>query len=173
MNNFNNSPDDSAYSRLLFMRCKLEDNLTMIQPILQSYSFSEISPAILDISSIKNDTILVLDTYFIVLVYYGEKIHNWVQKGLHKTKNYPHLTQLLEVAEKNALKRVAGRNPTPRYVITHYNGSQARFLLAKVNPAPRDMSYHSSDNVNILTDDVSMQKFIESLKKVVVSEETK
>lgn len=46
--------------------------LTMIQPVLYSYSFSGLEAVMLDTSSIQPDRILLLDTFFLVLIFLGE-----------------------------------------------------------------------------------------------------
>ena len=46
--------------------------LTMIQPVLYSYSFNGLEAVMLDTSSIQPDRILLLDTFFLVLIFLGE-----------------------------------------------------------------------------------------------------
>ena len=61
--------------------------------------------------------------------------------------------------------------PVPRLVDCDQNGSQARFLLAKLNPSA---TYNSSGQMGgggsdiIFTDDVSLQVFMEHLKRLAV-----
>ena len=60
------------------------------------------------------------------------------------------------------------RFPAPRYVFCDQNTSQARFLLAKLNPSS---SYSNSSGMSsevILTDDVSLDVFTEHLRKLAV-----
>ena len=66
------------------------------------------------------------------------------------------------------------RFPTPRYIICDHGGSQARFLLAKVNPSSNHQvapTWGSTAGAGtaIATDDVSMQVFMDHLKKLAVS----
>ena len=48
----------------------------MIQPALLQYNFDNAypTPVPLDIESMKNDVILLLDSYFFVIVWHGDKI---------------------------------------------------------------------------------------------------
>ena len=70
---FNNSPDETAFYRHWLNNEDVTNSLIMIQPILYSYSFhGPPEPVLLDSSSIQADTILLLDTYFLVCIYYGE-----------------------------------------------------------------------------------------------------
>jgi len=65
------------------------------------------------------------------------------------------------------------RFPMPRYIETEHGGSQARFLLSKVNPSQthNNMFAWGQDAAGapVLTDDVSLQVFMEHLKKLAVS----
>ena len=56
-------------------------SLVMIQPTLLSYSFSGPEPALLDVSSILPDRILLLDTYFVVVVFHGSTVAQWRKAG--------------------------------------------------------------------------------------------
>ena len=60
------------------------------------------------------------------------------------------------------------RFPVPRLVDCDQNGSQARFLLARLNPSS---TYNSAGTVGsemIMTDDVSLHVFTEHLRKLAV-----
>ena len=66
------------------------------------------------------------------------------------------------------------RFPIPRYIVCDQGGSQARFLLSKLNPSTTHMSasmYGSGPGAGagqaIFTDDVSLQVFMEHLKRLV------
>jgi hypothetical protein len=69
---------------------------------------------------------------------------------------------------------LADRFPIPRYIVCDQGGSQARFLLSKLNPSTTHMSggmYGTSAGAGagaaIFTDDVSLQVFMEHLKRLV------
>ena len=56
----------------------------------------------------------------------------------------------------------------PRYVVTQHGGSQARFLLSKLNPSTTHASsagFGQPAAQAIFTDDVNLQTFFEHLKK--------
>jgi protein transport protein SEC23 len=70
---FNNSPDESSYYRDKLNREDVTNSLIMIQPALYSYSFNgPPEPVLLDSASILSDRILLLDTFFLLLIYHGE-----------------------------------------------------------------------------------------------------
>ena len=58
------------------MRENVTNTLVMIQPALLQYNFDtpEPQPVMLDVSSLKQNSILLLDTFFYVLVWHGQQI---------------------------------------------------------------------------------------------------
>jgi len=81
---FNNSPDETAYFRMLLNRENISNAVVMIQPSLISYSFNSLpAPALLDVASISADRILLLDSYFSVVIFHGMTIAQWRNMGYH------------------------------------------------------------------------------------------
>lgn len=79
---FNNSPDETAYFRMLLYRENITNAAVMIQPSLISYSFNSLpAPALLDVASIAADRILLLDSYFSVVIFHGMTIAQWRNMG--------------------------------------------------------------------------------------------
>ncbi|XP_078462491.1 protein transport protein Sec23A isoform X2 [Lampetra planeri] len=173
---FNNSPDESSYYRHNFMRQDLTQSLIMIQPILYSYSFSgPPEPVLLDSSSILADRILLMDTFFQILIYHGETVAQWCKSGYQELPEYDNFRQLLQAPVDDAQEILQTRFPMPRYIVTEHNGSQARFLLSKVNPSQTHNNMYAwgqESGAPILTDDVSLQVFMDHLKKLAVSSAT-
>lgn len=82
---FNNSPDETAYFRMILNRENVANSVVMIQPSLISYSFySGPEPALLDVASIALDKILLLDSYFTVVIFHGSTIAQWRKVGYHE-----------------------------------------------------------------------------------------
>merc|ERR1712012_1171812 len=91
--------------------------LIMIQPILYSYSFNgPPEPVLLDSSSIQPDRILLMDTFFQVLIYHGETIHQWKVAKYHEQEEYATFAQLLQAPVEDANETLLERFPIPRYV---------------------------------------------------------
>ena len=65
----------------------------------------------------------------------GETIDQWKKAGYHELPEYANFTQLLEAPVTDAAEILQSRFPVPRYITTEQGGSQARFLLCKVNPS--------------------------------------
>lgn len=79
---FNNSPDETAYFRMLLNRESVTNSVVMIQPSLLSYSFSTPpTPALLDVASVAADRILLLDAYFSIVIFHGMTIAHWKNMG--------------------------------------------------------------------------------------------
>jgi len=169
---FNNSPDETTFYRGCLNREDLTQCLIMIQPILYSYSFQgPPEPVLLDTSSIQPDRILLLDTFFQLLIFHGETIAQWRAAGYQNQPEYANFKQLLDAPVADAQEVLLTRFPMPRYIDTEQGGSQARFLLCKVNPSQthNNQGWGGSDGAPVLTDDVSLQVFMEHLKKLSVS----
>ena len=72
------------------------------------------------------------------------------------------------VLTRNVQELVQDRFPIPRFIICDAGGSQARFLLSKLNPSTTHTSnmYGGGQSAQtILTDDVSLQTFMDHLMK--------
>ena len=59
----------------------------------------------------------------------------WRDAGYDKLPEYANFAQLLTAPADDAQEILQTRFPMPRYVDTEAGGSQARFLLSKVNPS--------------------------------------
>ncbi|GAB2267205.1 Protein transport protein S23 E [Dionaea muscipula] len=168
---FNNSPDETAYFRMLLNRESISNAAVMIQPSLISYSFnSPPSPALLDVASIAMDRILLLDSYFSVVIFHGMTVAQWRNMGYQNEPEHKLFAQLLQAPHDEAQVIIQERFPVPRLVVCDQHGSQARFLLAKLNPSA---TYNNAGELAagsdvIFTDDVSLQVFFEHLQRLAV-----
>uniref|UniRef100_A0A8C0BFU1 Protein transport protein SEC23 n=1 Tax=Buteo japonicus TaxID=224669 RepID=A0A8C0BFU1_9AVES len=165
--------NESSYYRHHFARQDLTQSLIMIQPILYAYSFhGPPEPVLLDSSSILPDRILLMDTFFQIVIYLGETIAQWQKAGYQDMPEYENFKHLLQAPLDDAQEILQTRFPMPRYIHTEHGGSQARFLLSKVNPSQTHNNLYAwgqESGAPILTDDVSLQVFMDHLKKLAVS----
>ena len=153
----------------------VNNSLIMIQPTLMSYTFDvPPQPVLLDSVSIKPDVILLLDTFFHILIFHGETIAQWRKAGYQDQEGYENFKELLEAPVADAQDLLVDRFPIPRYIVCDQGGSQARFLLSKLNPSTTHMSASMQGSAAgagagqvIFTDDVSLQVFMEHLKRLV------
>ncbi|XP_065176879.1 protein transport protein Sec23A-like isoform X2 [Sycon ciliatum] len=170
---FNNSPDETAFYRNKLNREDVTSCLIMIQPVLYAYSFSgPPEPVLLDSASIKKDRILLLDSFFHILIFHGETIAAWRKAKYQDQPNYENFKQLLQAPVDDAQEILRNRFPVPRYIDCDEGGSQARFLLTRVNPSATPNTSgpwgQQEGGAAVLTDDVSLQVFMEHLKKLAV-----
>lgn len=168
---FNNSPDETAFYRHVLLTENTNNSLIMIQPTLTSFSLdSEPEAVLLDSVSIRDDAILLLDTFFHILIFHGKTISEWRKAGYQDQPEYENFKTLLEEPKQEAAELLVDRFPLPRFIDTEEGGSQARFLYSKLNPST---TYNNQDLVRngavVLTDDVSLQVFMSHLQKLVVS----
>ncbi|KAJ8442530.1 hypothetical protein Cgig2_026472 [Carnegiea gigantea] len=168
---FNNSPDETAYFRMILNRESVANSVVMIQPSLISYSFhSAPEPALLDVAAVAPDRILLLDSYFTIVIFHGSTIAQWRKAGYQDMPEHKAFAQLLQAPREDADALIKERFPVPRLVICDQHGSQARFLLAKLNPSA---TYNSDAPLVpggdiIFTDDVSFEVFLDHLQRLAV-----
>lgn len=101
---FNNSPDETAFYRHALNHEDVGNSLIMIQPTLDSYTFDqeESQPVLLDSTSIQPQHILLLDTFFHILIFHGETIAEWRKAGYQEQEGYENFTQLLNQPKEDA-----------------------------------------------------------------------
>ncbi|CAO2658834.1 Nn.00g065570.m01.CDS01 [Neocucurbitaria sp. VM-36] len=172
---FNNSPDETAFYRHILNHEDVSNSLIMIQPTLDSYGFDHEGgqPVLLDSTSIQSETVLLLDTFFHILIFHGETMAEWRKAGYQEQEGYENFAALLEAPKEDAKDLIQDRFPLPRFIVCDAGGSQARFLLSKLNPS----TTHTSGSYGgvaqtaqtIFTDDVSLQTFMDHLMKLAVS----
>ncbi|MFQ6657225.1 hypothetical protein Gotur_026998, partial [Gossypium turneri] len=122
---FNNSPDETAYFRMLLNRENITNAAVMIQPSLISYSFNSLpQPALLDVASISADRILLLDSYFSIVVFHGMTIAQWRNMGYQNQPEHRAFAELLQAPQADAQMIIQERFPVPRLVVCDQHGSQ-------------------------------------------------
>ena len=170
---FNNSPDETAFYRHVLNHEYVGDSLIMIQPTLDSYSLDAADgagqPVLLDSASIQPAHILLLDTFFQILIFHGETMAEWRKAGYQEQEGYENFKAILDAPKEDARELVQDRFPLPRFIICDAGGSQARFLLSKLNPSTTHATGGyggvSQTAQTIFTDDVSLQTFMDHLMK--------
>ena len=170
LNSSNMSPDESSYYRTHLLRESTLNSLVMIQPALQEYSFEGYArPVLLDATSLKPNVILLLDSFFYVVIWRGETIQAWYDAGYQDKEEYASFKQLLAEPENDARVVLNERFPVPKFVVTSNGGSQERFLKSKVNPSVTyNTDVNSGSGQAVITDDVSLKVFMEHLIRLAV-----
>lgn len=172
---FNMSPDEGCYNRLIFNRETTGNALVMIQPSLICYSFNGTpQPVLLDATSVRPDAILLFDSFFLVLVFHGETIAAWRDAKYQDLPEHEAFRQLLAAPQTDAALIMGDRFPVPRYIKCDQHKSQARFLMAKLNPSVTQNNIDGTTNAAggpsapVFTDDVSFGVFLDHLIKFAV-----
>lgn len=101
---FNNSPDETAFYRHVLNHEDVSNSLIMIQPTLDSYTFDQedSQPVLLDSTSIQPQHILLLDTFFHILIFHGETIAEWRKAGYQEQEGYENFKTLLDKPKEDA-----------------------------------------------------------------------
>ncbi|GME81126.1 unnamed protein product [Ambrosiozyma monospora] len=176
---FNSSPDETSFYRHCFLTEDCTNALLMIQPSLTAYELDkEPFPVLLDSESIKMNRILILDTFFHLLIFHGSQIAEWRRERYQDKPDYEYFKEFLDLPKQEAAEILIDRFPLPRFIDTEEGGSQARFLMSKLNPST---SYKELDNLNafangargavgavVFTDDVSLQTFMKYVNEAIV-----
>lgn len=173
---FNSSPDETAFLRLQLLKSSVEDSIVQIQPTLYSYRMDGApQPVPLDSTTIQPDNILLLDTFFEVLIHYGATIAAWKKAGYAEQEDYAYFKEFLEVPLADAHVLIDSRYPTPRLIDVCQDDPDARILYNRINPSRSYASadagaYGSHEGELVYTDDASLQVFMQHLKKLAVAQ---
>jgi protein transport protein SEC23 len=150
---------------------------------------------LLDVASIQPDVILLLDTFFMIVVHAGNTVAAWRKANYQDLPEHEAFRNLLALPVSDAAAAMGVRCPTPRLVECDQGGSQARFLLAKLNPSATHNTAADGGDMGggaggggagggggydmngggagagaeiIFTDDISMNVFMQHLAKLAV-----
>ncbi len=118
---FGSSPDETVFFRHCALRENVPSTLVMIQPTLDAYSFdsepvpvsglainfdnsltNDIFQVMLSVTSIQPNRILLLDTFFHVVIFHGETVAAWRKAGYHEKPEYANLKELLAAPQDDA-----------------------------------------------------------------------
>ena len=166
---FNESPDESTYYKYLLLGESVENCIIMIQPLLFEYTADNPTrvPVFLDLNSLKNDCVLLLDTFFHVVVWHGSDVVKWREEGFQDEEGYENVKQMLEEPQDYAQNILEERIPTPKFVSCDYGSGQERLLKYVVNPSSE--SKNKLQEEGFFSDDVDLKIFMDSLKRLAVS----
>lgn len=122
----------------------------------------------LDAASLQPKVLLLLDCFFHVIIWRGDTIQQWFEANYQNLPEFAHFRELLENPSRDALELIqdGGRVPVPKFVQTYANGSQARFLLARMNP-----SGERGEGGTNVGGGASIREFMESLIKACVEDD--
>ena len=165
---FNESPDESTYYKYLLLGESVQNCTIMIQPLLFEYTADNPSPnpVYLDLNSLKSNCVLLLDTFFHVVVWHGIDVMKWREEGYQDQEGYENIKQMLDEPQDYAQNILDERLPTPRFVSCDSGSGQERLLKCTVNPSSDSKNKHKEEG--FFSDDVDLKIFMDSLKKLSV-----
>ena len=142
----------------------------MIQPLLFEYTAENPkgNPVFLDLNSMKNDCVLLLDTFFYVVVWHGIDVCGWREEGYQDNPEYENIKIMLDTPQDYAQKIVIERLPTPRFVSCDSGSGQERLVKCIVNPS-QDSKNNVKESGGFFSDDVNLKVFMDYLKRLAVS----
>lgn len=108
------------------------------------------------------------------MIHHGSQIAQWRKAGYHEQDEYAYFKEFIEAPKREAMLLLVDRFPLPRFIDCDEGGSQARFLMAKLNPSTSYATnvnhfYGWGDRSDVFTDDVSLQLFMDHVQRVVTS----
>lgn len=184
---FNSLPDETAYYHHWFMKMGGMLSERVIQPVLYELTENDSREISLDCQNVLNapaSSFIIMDSVFNIIIY-----KNDTSLKLHHSNNqslvYNHDLSL-EVPLK-FISTLPQRPINPKYVVTQKNHSQARFLLARLNPVEDVASSMQKLDTGflgrffgkkqqVLTDDMSLEEYynglVESVKRYKVQDDT-
>lgn len=168
---FNSSPDETAFFRTVALGQNVTNTLIMIQPTLMAYSLDgPAAPVMLDVDSCAPNRILVLDTFFRLIIWYGDTIAKWRRDEVHLKPEYDYFAQLLDAPKNDAQQLMESRFPYPKLIECVQKGSQERFLMAKLNPSMTQANHneYGASEPPVFSEDVSLKVFMEHLRRLTV-----
>lgn len=173
---FNNSPDETSFIKHAFMHEDTNNCMVMMQPTLFLYDIelgsdeSDFEVVHLDLSSLGATKILLLDTFFHILIFHGSTVAQWRNSKYHELEEYEYFRDFLEAPKREAMEILSERFPLPRFISCDEGGSQARFLMAKLNPSTTYSTVPGQlDGQQVVkTDDKLFQEFMLHIQRHVV-----
>lgn len=132
----NCTPDSVSGMQLTLCSESIDNCLFIIKPSLICYNaYGQCASVDLDNSNLQKENVLVLDTFYRVLVWYGEAAASWRDNKYHEDEEYSNVKKLLEDPLKYAEDVVNSRFPTPEYTTCDQNSSLSRYLISLLNPS--------------------------------------
>jgi protein transport protein SEC23 len=141
----NEEADYLACIRFFINREPTETCMLLIQPQLTRYDMHGPPHAVaLDGSSIQDDAILLLDSFFTIIINYGYTIVIWRRQDYHHKPGYALFKELVESPLKEAKKTMKNRFPCPKLVernAQRFNWNTSVCTAIDFNTLPNDGTF--------------------------------
>ena len=164
------SLDEMVYYRNSIIRQNIDNTLVMIQPQIIEYSLEneEPVPVLPNLSCLKSDVVLLCDTYFNIIIWYGQNVKGWIDEEYHLQEGYEHIKELIDMPEEDMRLILEDRLVVPNKVKAHMGSPSERLIKSKLNPETQDKENSEAlETGNFVSDDASLSTFMNRLFQVL------
>ncbi len=122
----------------------------------------------LDLEELQDEVVLLLDSFFNVLIWYGESVQSWREQKLDEDPQYEYLTELFRAPMQDAQEIMYDRIPCSNFYETWKNDGKGkeRYLKSRINPSKNE---NDSGDGHFVSDDAPIKLFMDFLIKSVVT----
>ncbi len=112
--------------------------------------------------------VLLLDSFFNVLIWYGESVQSWREQKLEEDPQYEYLAELFRAPMQDAQEIMYDRIPCSNFYETWKNDGKGkeRYLKSRINPSKNE---NDSGDGHFVSDDAPIKLFMDFLIKSVVT----
>lgn len=118
-----------------------------------------------NLDCLKKDCVLLVDTFFVILIWKGKNIKEWEEAGYHLQEDYKHLREAIELPYEDWQHLLMNKLYHPEILEATEGSPFERILKSKLNPekAIGQSSCGLEDESNFFTEDAPMSIFMEKL----------
>ncbi|GJN33781.1 hypothetical protein PR202_gb22404 [Eleusine coracana subsp. coracana] len=127
----------AVMARFVSFKMETEVDFDPVRWLDRSLILSGPEPVLLDATAIASDRILLLDSYFTVVIFHGITIAQWRNARYQDQEGHEVFAQLLKAPHEEANAIIKERFPVPRLVVCDQYGSQRRLLPPPCRPTAR------------------------------------
>jgi protein transport protein SEC23 len=157
--------------RRALMQADVNSSLLMIQPSLMRYSAGRAPrQVLLDESSLDASCVLLLDSFFGLLVWHGAEVVGWRTSGSHLQPDGKKIRELLKFPLGEAKALLDERFPVPHLFVCDQDSPQAQYLRVRCIPSGEEIEgLGGRREANLGNDEPSFPRFFAKLKVIAVS----
>lgn len=174
MQTFGEAPDESCYYRGMLLKETTGNSVLMIQPALLQYTIEmpEATPVLLEMESMKQNVVLLYDSFFHVLIWHGEVISRWRDAGYQDKPEYSNVKRLLETPIEDAEQIISERFPVPKFIICDQMDDTGQERLIKNRVVPASQASSSALGADYINEDVTLKLFTNQLFRLAIQSNT-
>lgn len=170
MQTFGESPDESCYYRDMLLKETTGNSLLMIQPALLQYTVEapEAAAVLLEMDSMRQNVVLLYDSFFHVLIWHGEVIAKWRDARYQDKPEYANVKLLLETPIDDAEQILNERFPVPKFIICDQGDETGQERIIKNRVIPSTQAITSNLGADYNNEDVTLKVFTNQLYRLAI-----